>query len=519
MSGSSPIRDNALMNRARVPVLGVFAAALLAPWCQPGAAWPAQHGDHDPMNCFLVVAGKDCTTDGSVVVAHNEDSGADRPVHFWRVEAAAHEERDRQLVRGGSVPFSPHTHGYIWCQMPGLEFSDTYFNEHGVAIVSNGCSSREDQPDLTDGGIAFMLRRIIAARASTARQGVEVAASLLARFGYADTGRCLVIADADEAWLVNIVRGKHWAAARVPDDKCAVVANHYTIHQVDPADPANFNLSPGLIDHARQRGWYDPARDGEFDFATVYGSDGARQHPSNIRRAWRANDMLSPGATEEHWLQPTFVTPDQELGVTDLMAVLRDHCEGTKYDSSENYTKCSPHQMGIPTICARNTSFSTVFQLRADMPAAIGAVMWIAMCRPDASVYVPWYAGIRSIPPSYATGDAKTAVRDHFEPAFVEQEPPANFAAVRAFEKRLEPVYGRFFARLAEARDRFEAEVIRANPQIEATARQLHGRDSAMARAYLTAYSHGRQIRAARLISEWTAMLPRSSTATGQNGR
>ena len=87
-------------------------------------------------------------------------------------------------------------------------------------------------------------------------------------------------------------RGKHWAAARVPDDKCAVIANHFTIHHVDPTDKRNFILSPGLIAHAEKQGWYDPNRDGDFDFATVYGTDGARKHRSSIRRVWRGYSAL-----------------------------------------------------------------------------------------------------------------------------------------------------------------------------------------------------------------------------------
>ena len=440
-------------------------------------------------------------------------------MHFWKVDAADHKEQERALRRGGSVAFAPHTHGYIWCQMPGLEFSDTYFNEHGVCVVSNGCSSREDRPDLTDGGIAFMLRRIVAARAKSAREGIEIATSLLGKFGYADTGRCLVIADDQEAWLLNMVRGKHWAAARVPDDRCAVVANHYTIHTVDPDDLDNFVLSPGLIDYAKSRGWYDPERDGDFDFATAYGTDGARQHKSNIRRAWRANNLLSHGASEELWLQPTFVTPDQKLSITNLMAVLRDHCEGTPYDKSENFTKHSPYQMGEPTICAQRTSFSTVFQLRSRYPAPIGDIMWVAMCRPDTSVYVPWFAGINSIPRGLNSGNLAEATRDHFEDSFAQQNAPATFAAVRTFEIELESVYGQFLATLQAEREQFETTQLAGIQQIEATAHLIHKREPDTARAYLTAYSHGQQTRANRLLEKLAQTLPEPATPDRKESR
>ena len=36
-----------------------------------------------------------------------------------------------------------------------------------VAVVTNGCQSRETQPELTDGGITLLLRRIIGSRATS----------------------------------------------------------------------------------------------------------------------------------------------------------------------------------------------------------------------------------------------------------------------------------------------------------------------------------------------------------------
>ncbi len=82
------------------------------------------------MNCFAVIAGKDCTVDGSVIVAHNEDSGNNAAVHHWKVAAGEDAAGEaHELLAGGAVPYASETLGYVWCQMPGLMFSDTYFNE------------------------------------------------------------------------------------------------------------------------------------------------------------------------------------------------------------------------------------------------------------------------------------------------------------------------------------------------------------------------------------------------------
>ncbi len=62
-------------------------------------------------------------------------------------------------------------------------------------IASDGCPTREDsydelvaRGDITDGGIGYNLRRIVAQRARTAREGVKIAGELLDRFGYVDSG-------------------------------------------------------------------------------------------------------------------------------------------------------------------------------------------------------------------------------------------------------------------------------------------------------------------------------------------
>ena len=103
----------------------------------------------------------------------------------------------------------------------GLLFSDGHLNEHGVAITSDACGTREDdyetlvrRGEIRDGGIGYMLRRLVAQRARTAREGVELAGRLIERFGYVHSGRTYVIADPREAYIIETA-GHHWAVKRV----------------------------------------------------------------------------------------------------------------------------------------------------------------------------------------------------------------------------------------------------------------------------------------------------------------
>ncbi|MBN1910280.1 MAG: C69 family dipeptidase, partial [Pirellulales bacterium] len=43
-----------------------------------------------------------------------------------------------------------------------------------------------------------------------------------------------------------------------------------------------------------------------------------------------------------------------------------------------------------------------IFQLRQDMPPAVGCVYWRTTCEPSSGVLLPWYVGITSVPDEYA---------------------------------------------------------------------------------------------------------------------
>jgi dipeptidase len=324
---------------------------------------------------------------------------------------------------------------------------------------------------------------------------VAIAGELLAKFGYAASGRLLTIADPREAWVICLVHGKHWVAARVPDDKVLVVANTYPIRRVDPADTANFRVSPGLIAHAKKRGWYDPERDGPFDFSAAFAAPAARENPRNFKRQWRGIRLLSDDPVKLGPDLPAFVTPRKKLTPADLMAVLRDHYEGTELDRTDGYRQGNPNRTGERTICTDPTRNAVVFQLRADLPPEVGALMWIAMARPDGSIFLPWYVGMRDAPPGFSYGDPDTAFERHLKP---EATARGNPAAYRVFVERcarLDDDYGKHFPAVRAAREKLEASFFRLQPSFEAEAKRLLAEDREAALDFITAYVYGQTAR------------------------
>jgi len=473
-------------------------------------------------SCTVLIAGKNTTEDGSILFVKTEDDGGMQMDYLWRFPRKNYQQGAflQANLQGLKIPQRDETYSYWLDECPPTHYSNMVINEWGVAFGSNGCQSKEDpvevleeRDQIEDGGIGFMLRIILAQRAKTARQAVLMAADLIDRYGYRASGRNLNIVGPEEAWQLQMARGKHYVARRVRDDEVAVVSNTFSIREVDLNDRDNFIASPDLIDYAIERGWYDPEIDGDFDFAEAYATSDAHEANSNNHRQWIMARVLNPGfpvSLEEAELgrMPVSVEPAQKIGLRDVMDILRNHYEGTKLDKSEGH-RYSPHH-SPHTICRYSTHKSTVVQQRSDMPTAIGTVVWRALGQPCQSVFVPWYLGTQSFPGVYTrkdykrTGKSKTELLDdeatnaafaayHFNyPFWKHRETDVKTASgvFHALGKMVDAHYADNHQIVREAFDRMENHAIRMQPRIEKEAQRLYQEDPEKALEYLTDYTH-----------------------------
>jgi len=389
--------------------------------------WLQAETDH--FNCFTIVAGKEATADGSVLLAHNEDDHGRLLVNVYKVAAQEHNKSDMiTLKNGATLPQIKNTPAMLWLEIPESDFADAYMNEYGVAVTSNACPSREDKPELTKGGIGFMLRRLIAERSQTARDGVRIAGELISQFGYNASGRTYIIADAKEGWFMHIVKGKHWIARRVPDNEVAVIANYYTIGPIDLNDRKNILGSPDIISYAIHRGWYNPEKDGAFDFARAYSDPNNLTDMKNILRQWQGTNLLAAKSHKVEERFPFSFKPRRDIRLNDLFQVLRDHYEGTKYDLSDHYKNGSPNSGKNRTICTESTQYAFVAQLRDWLPAEIAHAVWICFRRPDSNAFSPWYVSISQVPDGYSLDNIENALKNHFSPLPVQALGDPNLA-------------------------------------------------------------------------------------------
>lgn len=370
--------------------------------------------DHKLFNCYTVIAGKEATTDGSVIVGHNEDDWNEQMMNMYIVPAQKFKKGERLEIKGNVSLEQPSvTARYFWIEMLAQHYADVYMNEHGVAVVSNRCTSREDREDYTDGGISYTLRRVVAERATSAKEAVKIIGELVEKYGYSSTGRSYSVADKNEAWVVSLVQGRHWVAERVDDNKVMIIPNYYTIDRVDLSDTLKFRGSKDIVEYAVSRGWYNPAIDGEFSFREAYSDVPTLNSGNNRGRKWGGLRLLSSVKYNIDDEFPFEFVPNKKIDVKTLTTVLTDHFEGTKLDMVKSSKNGEPHSR-TGSICNAGTQTSTIFHLR-DLPKEIGAIMWTAMYSPCRQVYLPWYMGTDYLPANYS-GESNPikALDNHF---------------------------------------------------------------------------------------------------------
>ena len=165
-------------------------------------------------DCSTIIVGKNATTTGRVLVGHNEDDPGCM-VHSHLVPRKQHAQGETVRFEDGTAVIDqvPETCAYYWSEFRSLNgeaFADAFINEYGVSVVSNGCVDSK-HPEGVTGGMGYALRRLIAERAHSAREGVEIAAALVEKYGYYST-RSYAICDKDEGWIFQVVIGHNFVA-------------------------------------------------------------------------------------------------------------------------------------------------------------------------------------------------------------------------------------------------------------------------------------------------------------------
>ena len=358
-------------------VLAASVAALLV-----GTAMSAQA-------CFTVVVGKNASATGEILVGHNEDN--DRRIlmsQYW-VPAATHKKGELITYEptAAKIPQVEKTLGYWWTQTlapEGYSFSDGFVNEAGVVVVSNNCGDTvEKDESVKNGGVGYGVRRIVAERAHSAREAVDIAIELVTKYGYTHEGRTYTFADRNEAWQIALLRGHRYLARKVQDNEITFLANSYSFTNVDLTDTENVIASPDLVEHAIKIGTYKPAKAGDysdFNFREAYQPDRRRAADWNKQRVQTFMKIMTGEAPQDHNAIPQSIIPKEKVTAWDIQKVMR--AQSDQVDRSVT----GWHLYDLRDIGNIDTHDSVVFKMTKD---PLLTVSWRSNARPYETAFVP----------------------------------------------------------------------------------------------------------------------------------
>jgi dipeptidase len=451
-------------------------------------------------DCTNLLVSKGASADGSVMITYTCD-GEFHPL-LRRYPAADYEPGEWLEIKDwhgevhGKIKQVEHTYAIV-----GL------MNEHQLAISETTFDGRAELEN-PDGLLHYWdLMRLALQRAKTAREAIKVITDLVAEYGYRSTGESISIGDKDEAWILEIIgpgpggQGAHWVALRIPDGYISCHANKARIGEFPLDDPENCLYSEDVISFAIEKGYYDSASGKPFRFCDAYCPPTPKNRRYAEGRVWsffrRAapSQNLSPDyfrGVEGADPYPLWVKPDKKLSLADVMALMRDHFEGTEFDMTQG-VDAGPY--GTPNrwrpidwtiddveytwerpISTQQSGFTFISQSRGWLPDPIGGVYWYAVDDTYFCCYVPLYCGINALPESYTAGSLG---QFSWDSAWWVFNFVANYANLRYCDMRDD---------IQAVQHELEGHLLALQPAVEKTAVELYGSNPDLMTRYLTDY-------------------------------
>lgn len=330
-------------------------------------------------SCTTIMVGKNASTDGSVMTAHSCDSnyrtwvtiekrkkyakGEMEPVFWGRLHTE--EPLDvKGLSEKGKIPApEAETFSYLNTAYPCL-------NEKQLAIGEATLQSKSSLINKEGLFLIEELERIALQRCSTARDAIKLIGALAEKYGYADDGECITIADKKEVWALEIYgtgkinpdgtnaaaskevnekikkskpkklkKGEKdwnkssaiWVAQRIPDDHVGINANISRIGKIDFDNPDYFMYSSDLKERLQRMGLWDGKSELKL-YKMV-----SLMKPFSIREYYILNKLApSLGLKYDSEELPFSVKPDKKVSPQMMFEFYRETYEGSEWDQVKN---------------------------------------------------------------------------------------------------------------------------------------------------------------------------------------
>ena len=465
--------------------------------------------------CTNFIVGKGASKDGSVIVSYSADSYG-MFGELYHFPAAKHaKDAMRKIYEWDSGKFL----GEI------KEAEETYnvignMNEHQVTIGETTFGGREELVDpngiMDYGSLIYVALQ----RSRTAKEAIKVMTDLVKEYGYYSSGESFSIADPNEAWIMEMIgkgpgnKGAVWVAVRIPDDCIAAHANQSRIHQFPLNDKENCIYAPDVISFAREKGYFDGLNK-DFSFANAYCPLDFGGLRACEARVWSFYNMFCEGMGEKYlpYIEgkskepmPLYAKPTNKVSVRDIQNAMRDHYEGTALDIT-NDVGATPYKMPYRLspltfevdgqkyfnerpISTQQSAFTFVSQMRANLPDAVGGVLWFGTDDANMMAFTPVYCCTNRQPKCYS-GEIADCVTFSWESAFWIYNWVADM---------VRPRYNLMINDLRVVQNRLENTYAEAQAGIESAAVAMYEKDPAKAVEFLTNYTN---MAAECAIDEW----------------
>lgn len=389
--------------------------------------------------CSAFIIGKDLTADGSTLFGRTEDypfppKNGKHNKNFIVTEAITYKEGD--MIEDESTGFIyPHElEEFKYLSVPDATrgtgegiYGAHGFNEYGVSMTGTVTAIPNEKilsvdPLVKDGLAEAILIDLILPRVKTAREGIEYVAKVIDEKGSAE-GNIIIIADRNELWYMEILSGHQYVAIKFPTDKFAVFPNTYFLGHVDFADSENVIASKEVEQTAQKADSY-VERDGQFHIAKSYGPETyAEGDRSRVYAGIKLLDPDSPVQYDDDTFdllrEPT--NPERKYTVEDGFAIQRNRFEhlpefrpddeiGKVRNSDDGHASETSSESGAETstesaevvdesmykyaLGNENVIDAHVYQIKSDLPASFGGVMWLGLAQTRNTPYIPFYGNI-----------------------------------------------------------------------------------------------------------------------------
>jgi dipeptidase len=393
---------------------------------------------------FLVTKG--ASKDGSVMITYSADSHVlYGELYYWPAKT---------WPTGTMVDVYEWDTGKFLGKIP--QAARTYsvvgnMNQHQLSIGETTYGGRSELVDTTGiidyGSLIYMTLQ----RAKNAREAIATFSQLVSDYGYCSSGESFSIADANEAWILELIgkgpgkKGAVWVARRIPDGYISGHANHPRITTFPLADGVKSITTKDLskiynpevetvyaydvFDVARSYGWFK-GEDKDFSFSDTYAPldfGGARFCEARVWSGFNAVNKemgkyldYAMGENLSNRM-PLWIKPDNKVSVKDVMNMMRNYYQGTPMDMTadigagpyKSTVRWRPMEWKVDgltyiherAISTQQTGFSFVAQSRSWLPDPVGGIFWFGVDDTYFTVYSPIYCGITKVPESYAVGN------------------------------------------------------------------------------------------------------------------